>query len=164
MIEKGKISKINDSTKLNILKLFIQISSSRMSIITKETQRCLFKRLNNFTLCVFSENSNLSQKKFQTELVYFCKKLFCLYGEVMYMKNKSYSQIIWRAVLRIIFYTLISNAEFFDEELVNKVWDLLDTMKKKKMHDHLFNTVEKPSQPVQSFEDNSFLFSGKPYT
>lgn len=109
----------------------MQMASSRMSIISIEGQRCLFKRLNNFTLCVFSENSNLFKKKFQTELIYFCKKLFCLYGEVMYKKNKCYSQIIWRAALRVIFYTLISNAEFFDEELVNKVWGLLDAMKKK---------------------------------
>lgn len=146
--------------KLNILKLFMQMASSRMSIIGLESQRSLYKRLNKFTLCVFAENSNLTQKKFQIELIFFCRKLFYLYGEIIYKRNKSYSQIIWKAALRIIFYTLAYNAEYFDEELISKVWDLLDSMKKKKMENYLFNTIEKPKEQTQTIDDTSYLFSG----
>ena len=137
------------------------MSSSRLSIISIEGQRSLFKRLNYFTFSVVAENSNLKKINFQTEILYFGRRILYLYGESVFKLNQSYALIFWRAILRICMYTLVKNSEFLDEELINAVWILLDMIKKKNLEKYLFNEIEKPKLiNSQQIDDSTQLFSG----
>ena len=160
--------KLKPLVRLHIIKIFSQLSSSRQSIITGENQRNLFKRLNILSLVVFAETSDLNSKEFQLELLYLVKKMFYLYGEGIYKNNRSYVEVIWRAIMRIVLYVLSQNSVYFDEETVHKVWDFLINIKKRKLHKYLYisstQEIEKQTTIDENTNSNLLLYSGKLFT
>lgn len=151
---------ISSKTKLQILKLFAQISSSRQSLFTIEEQRSLFKRLNFLGLAVKTETSQLFSKDFQIELIFYMKRIFYIYGEIIFKYNRTYGEIIWRSITRLILYVLAKNSVYFDEDVIHKLWSFLNTLKRRKFEKFLsLNSANNPNSAASTINVNHHLYS-----
>ena len=154
--EKNRVPiKRSKTLDLNIIKLFCQISASRQSIIGVEEQRSLFRRLNTLGLCVFTETSDLTSKVYQIELILFMKKLFYLYQETVFKIYPPFGDVIWRSIMRISVYVISKSAHFFDEETIHKVWELVVSIRRRKIHKYLIVNKEPPASFTKRSNHNS---------
>jgi hypothetical protein len=153
---------VSKQTKLQIIKMFAQISSSRQSLFTLENQRSLFKRLNFLGLAVHTETSDLFSKDVQLEIIFYMKRVFYIYGELVFKYNKTFGEIIWRSIARIILYVLAKNAVFFDVDVIHKIWAFLNTLKRRKYEKYLnLNSSHEANIPINNINTNHYLYSGK---
>ena len=141
---------ISKMTRMRILKLFTQISSSRQSLISTADQRSLYKRINFLGLSVMCETSNLESREVQEELIFYMKRIFYIYGELVLKHNKSYAEIVWRTITRVVLYVMAQNSVYFDEKIIHKTWTFLNIIKRRKMEKHLTNTTAENLTSAQS--------------
>lgn len=126
-----------------------------------EDQRSLYKRINFLGLAIKAETSNLISKDFQRELILYMKRVFYIYGELVFKYNRTYGEIIWRSITRVILYTLSINSVYFDEEIMHKTWMFLNIIKRRKIEKFLNLNCTDRSESQNENSRNHYLYSGK---
>lgn len=127
-----------------------------------DEQRSLYKRVNLLGVAVLTETSCLRTKNFQLELLVYMKRVFYIYGELVFKYNRSFGEVIWRAITRLVLYSLSLNAAFFDEQVLHKTWAFVNVVKRRRLERYLNVTpVEKASEPTPASVNTShYLYSG----
>lgn len=153
-------TEISSKTRLQIIQIFSQISSSRQSLITMEDQRSLYKRINVLGIVIKAENSNLNSKPVQMEMISYMKRVLYIYGELLFKYNRSFGDIVWRAITRVVLYILSVNALYFDEEIMHKTWMFLNIIKRRKIDKFLTVNATDRSKALADTARAHYLYSG----
>lgn len=135
-------------TRLQVARLLAQLSSSRQSIFAREDQRSLFKRLHLLGLAVLAERSDLRSRAVQLELLCAARRLFHLFAEVVFKFHRSFAEVCWRSVLRLLLHALSTGSACFDDEVFHKAWAFLNVLRRRKLEKYLCLVPEAVPVPV----------------
>ena len=126
-----------------------------------EDQRSLYKRINILGIVIKAENSNLHSKPVQMEMISYMKRVFYIYGELLFKYNRTFGEVVWRAITRLVLYILTVNSVYFDEELMHKMWMFLNIIKRRKIDKFLTVNSSDRSNCLAESARGHYLYSGK---